>query len=249
MTYRPHSRLETNAYNGYVTDETTPAWKMYERLVTAFEVEAVAMESSVTPNAQIVGSISGVTRQIDVLVEARWEADLDRRIIFDAKRRSRKVTVKDVESFEGMMRDVRASRGVIVCTGGYTKAALKRAQEIIDIQLLEEDEAEVTDYAAVDPCPHCRLTNRKPRGLVFWDGQFPLAGVPGWAIVFTGKCDVCRCFAFWCWECGEKVIVPDGEQHECGCERHWFTERRSDEIMFVVRCEGGEVPLDRRPLK
>jgi hypothetical protein len=236
-------------YTVPVTNEPTPAWKLYERLVTAFEVESAAMDSSVTPNALLLGSISGVQRQIDVLIEARWEEDLARRIIFDAKRRSRKVTVKDVESFEGMMRDVGATRGVIVCTRGYTKAASKRAQELIDIRLVDEDEALEEDYAAVDPCPHCAVLKRKTRGVVFWDGQFPMAGDAGWAIIFTGKCDVCRNFAFWCWECGEKAVVPEGEPHECGCERKWFTERSGDEVIFVVSTEEGEVPLDRRSLR
>ena len=62
------------------------------------------MGTSVTPNASLIGGISGTALQIDVLVEARFEDDCSRRIIFDAKRRSRKVDVKDVESFEGMMR-------------------------------------------------------------------------------------------------------------------------------------------------
>src|SRR6266704_4770432 len=93
-----------------------PAWKIYERLVASFEVEAADMDASVTPNATLLGSISGVQRQIDVLVDARWDDDLSRRIIFDAKRRSRKV-------FEGLMRDVRASRGVLVCTKGYSEAS------------------------------------------------------------------------------------------------------------------------------
>ena len=74
---------------------------MYERLVASFEVEDAGMDASVTPNASLIGSISGVPRQIDVLVDARFENDSTRRIIFDAKRRSRKVDVKDVESFEG----------------------------------------------------------------------------------------------------------------------------------------------------
>lgn len=232
-----------------MTDDESPSWKLYERVVAAFEAEAADMEASVTPNASLVGSISGAKRQIDVLVDARWGNDIERRVIFDAKRRSRKIDVKDVEAFEGLMRDVRAARGVLVCTKGYTKAALRRAQQIIDIRLLTEDEALEIDHGAVDPCPHCADTGHKSRGLVFWDGQFPLPIVPGWAIVFTGKCDVCRSFAFWCWDCGEKLVVPDGESYVCGCERRWFTEATDDEIVFVVAIEDGEVPLDRRPLR
>lgn len=227
----------------------TPDWKIYERVVASFELESASMDASVTPNASLIGSISGVKRQIDVLIDARWSDDLERRIIFDAKRRKRKVDVKDVEAFEGLMRDVRASRGVLVCSNGHTKAALKRAQQYIDIRLMSADEALEIDHAAVDPCPFCKIERRKQQGLVFWDGQFPLPISPGWAIVFTGKCDSCRSFSFWCWDCGEKIVVPDGETYVCGCERRWFTETTADEVSFLVEVDGGEISLDRRPLR
>ena len=83
--------------------------KVYERVEASFEAAAADMEASVTANAWLIGSISRLKRQIDVLVDARWSNDLERRIIFDAKRRTRKVDVEDVEVFEGLMRDVMAS--------------------------------------------------------------------------------------------------------------------------------------------
>lgn len=221
---------------------------MYERVAACFEIETAGMDVSVTPNASLKGTISGVARQIDILVEGRWESDLERRIVFDAKLRKRKVDVKDVESFEGMMRDVRASRGVLICSSGYTEAARRRADQFIDIRIMTADEAMDLDHAMIDACPHCAIQAWKTRGLVFWDGQFPLP-LGGWAIIFTGKCDTCRSFAFWCWDCGEKIVVPDSETYECGCERTWFVEKDDDEALFIVRVDGGEVPLDRRPLR
>lgn len=226
-----------------------PDWRMYERVIACFEIQDADMDVSVTPNATIRGSISGVQRQIDVLVDARWDEGVERRIIFDAKLRKRKVDVKDVESFEGMMRDVRASRGVLICSSGYTEAALRRAEQYIDIRILDADEAEALDFAAIDTCANCEAKRTKSKGLIFWDGQFPLGIGGAWAIIFTGKCDVCRSFAFWCWDCGERVVVPDIETHECGCERTWFIEKAADEAVFIVRCEDGEIPLDRRPLR
>lgn len=207
------------------------------------------MDVSVTPNASLIGAISGTKRQIDVLVDARWDNDVARRIIFDAKMRKRKLDVKDVESFEGMMRDVRASRGVLVCPNGATKAALRRAQQNIDIRVISTEESMELDHAAIDPCPHCATNRNSQSGLVFWDGQFPMPLGAAWAIIFTGKCDVCRSFAFWCWDCGEKLVVPDSETHECGCERMWFVEASGDEVLFIVRVDDGEVQLDRRPVR
>jgi hypothetical protein len=224
-------------------------WHVYERIAACFEIDNADMDVSVTPNASLIGSISGVKRQIDILVDARWEQGVSRRIIFDAKLRKRKLDVKDVESFEGMMRDVRASRGVLVCSAGATKGAIQRACRNIDIRVLTTDESMELDHAAIDQCPHCATKSPPKAGLVFWDGQLPLPIGSAWAIIFTGKCDVCRSFAFWCWDCGEKVIVPDSETHECGCERTWFVEASEDDVFFMVRVDDGVVPLDRRPLR
>ena len=50
----------------------------------------------------------------------------------------------------------------------------------------------------------------------------------------------------WCWDCGEKVVVPDREQYICGCDRKWFIDMTDDEALFVVDVDGAEIPLDRR---
>jgi metal-sulfur cluster biosynthetic enzyme len=224
-------------------------WRIYERVAACFAIDSANIDVSVTPNASLVGTISAARRQIDILVDARWDEGTERRIIYDTKLRKRKVDVKDVESFEGMMRDVQASKGVLVCSSGYTKAAWRRAEQNIDIQIISADDALEVDHALIDPCPICIAEKRKQRGLVFWDGQLPLPLGSGWAIVFTGKCDVCRSFAFWCWDCGAKVAVPDSETYECGCERRWFIEKRKAAAIFVVRADDCEVSLDRRPIR
>ena len=228
--------------------EGAPAWRVYERIAACFEVAAAGIDASVTPNALVLGSISGVRRQIDVLVDARWDTGTERRIIFDAKRRKRKLTVQDVDAFVGLMADVRTARGVLVCTSGWTEAAKRRADKTIELRLMTEQESKEADHAAMESCPRCRSQSRKTKGVVFWDGQFPLP-LEGWAIVFTGKCDACRSFAFWCWDCGVKEVVPDGIQCECGCERLWFVGEGEDGAVFVARTDAGDVLLDRRPAK
>ena len=228
--------------------EHVPNWRIYERVVACCEAEGAGMDFSVTPNAALVGSISGEPRQIDVLVDVRWETGTERRIVFDAKRRGRKLNIQDVDAFVGLIDDVRAARGVLVCTTGWSDAAKRRADRTIELRLMTEEEADEFDHSAMEECPHCPKENRKTKGVVFWDGQFPLPH-EGWAIVFTGKCDVCRSFAFWCWDCGEKTVVPDGVVHECGCERSWFVAQGENGAVFVVRTEMGEVLLDKRPLR
>jgi hypothetical protein len=133
----------------------TPQWRIYERVATAFEAEFVGMDATVIPNASLVGTISGVKRQIDILVDARWEEGLSRRIIYDTKLRKRKIDIKDIESFEGMMRDVGATRGVLVCAAGWSPGARARAEQSIEIRLLPADELDDFEHAAMEECPHC----------------------------------------------------------------------------------------------
>lgn len=113
-----------------------PGWELYERLLARMIADQLESDLCVTPNAHIVGRITGVRRQVDVLIEARHDTDNSRRIIVDAKRRSRKIDVKDVESFRGLMEDVGATHGYLVSPAGHTKAAEKRAQTAVSIRIV-----------------------------------------------------------------------------------------------------------------
>ncbi len=185
-------------------------WRVYERVVAALEAEGCGIEYSVTPNARLVGAISRVERQVDVLIDLRWSEDLTGRTIVDAKNYASKIDVRDVELFEGMMRDCGAVRGVLVCPNGYTPAAERRAQDAITIKLLTSSEVDGFSWAQYDGClGECNeKLNCERNGMVLWDGQHSLGvggdgTVGGWAIVFTGKCDRCHNFHVWCWDCGE----------------------------------------------
>jgi restriction endonuclease len=133
--------------------ESELLWRVYERVVAAFEAEKRGMESSVTPNAWLVAAISHVERQIDVLIDLRWGDDeIADRTIVDAKNYAAKIDVKDVESFESMMKDGRAVRGILVCPNGYSPAAERRAQDAITIKLLTRSEVDEFDWAQYDVC-------------------------------------------------------------------------------------------------
>lgn len=128
-------------------------WKLYERLIAAFEAENSGLELSITPNARIIGRKSLKPRQIDVLIDARWGDDLSRRIIIDAKLHKSKLDIKDVESFEGMMSDCEAEHGILVCQSGWSEGAQRRAQDAITIRLLSLEELrENTSWASFDEC-------------------------------------------------------------------------------------------------
>ena len=104
-----------------------PDWQAYERLVARLMADQLPTEYCVTPNARVVGRITGRKRQLDVLIDLRHESDNSRRLVVDAKRRNRKVDVTDVEAFRGLMEDVGATHGYLVCPRGHTKAAERRA--------------------------------------------------------------------------------------------------------------------------
>lgn len=145
------------------------SFKIYERVVAKFISEEYSSDEwTVIPNAHITGYISKRKRQIDVLIDYRFEHDLQRRIIVDAKERKRPIDVKEVESFEGMMKDVGAQRGFLVCTNGYTKAAINRAQQCIVLKIIREDEL---DAWVIDSWDYC-LNPQCEGGLILWDRIF-----------------------------------------------------------------------------
>lgn len=245
-------------------NDRIPNWRLYERMVPAIEAEnlGAGIALSVKMNASLVGALSGVERQIDLLVEARWDDGRRRRMIIDAKNYSRPLNVKDIEAFKGMMRDCRAEPGILVSSNGWSVGAARRAQDLITLKLLSvEDARERTDWAMMfGECYGCRANVPDPRrrGVVLWDGQLPWALSGMWAIVWTGKCDTCHNFQVWCWDCGDIFSLGIGDHYTCDCERHWSTavieERAVDEalagkaIHLVLASDGQRSSIDRRSL-
>jgi hypothetical protein len=243
-------------------------WEVYERMIARLIADQSTSDLCVTPNARIVGKISGRSRQVDVLIESRHDTDNTRRIIVDAKKRKRKIDVKDVEAFLGMMKDVNATHGYLVSPAGHTKAAEKRAQMAVSIYIVPLAHLENFDPSAWPECksPRCR------HGRVFWDGypELSLRLRPVDAsgnrqdllvrfVHYVGKCDRCGLFHVRCTRCNEILPVPhqtDDDGHQCGCNPPWFwlasieedeEGSRSAELHLIMAT--GEIrTLDRRGL-
>ena len=147
-------------------------WQIYERFVAHLMMRDASTDLCVTPNACLQGKISGRARQLDVLIDTRHTRDTSRRIIVDAKRRRRKIDVTHVEAFLGLMEDVDATHGYLVCPSGYTDAALKRAQLTVSICLISLDRLEGFDPSSWPPKPELppracllgRISRSLPRG-------------------------------------------------------------------------------------
>jgi hypothetical protein len=247
-----------------------PKWEQYERLVAQLVANELSTDFCVTPNARLIGRISGRSRQIDVLIDLRHDSDNSRRVIIDAKMRTRKVSVSDVEAFRGLMEDVAATHGYLVCPKGYSKAAERRAQSAVSVRLLPLDRLDGFDPSTWPACeaPDCK------DGLVFWDGypELTLNLVPISAPIsskqllisyvhYVGKCDRCGGFHVKCMTCGEMLLPPRDDDddcgQQCGCKLPWFWVASVEEDehgaksaeLHAVIGTGRVITVDRKPLQ
>ncbi|MDA8255677.1 MAG: restriction endonuclease [Betaproteobacteria bacterium] len=121
--------------------EERPEWQQLELLIANIQKD-LAPGTTVTHNATLHGYDSETDRQIDVLVEQQI-GQFPMRIIFDCKDYARPVNVKGVESFAGMVRDVRAHQGCLVSAKGFTVSAKKLAKKL-----------GMAIYSPIDTAPH-----------------------------------------------------------------------------------------------
>jgi hypothetical protein len=96
------------------------------------EILVAKIQQQLAPNAEVIhdarleGRLSGRQRQIDVLVRQRI-GQYEMKIVLDCKDYARPVDVKGVEEFHGLIDDVGANKGALVCPRGFTEAAKPRA--------------------------------------------------------------------------------------------------------------------------
>lgn len=231
-------------------------WKKFERLVALLTSEEYDEKSfTVIPNARITGYISKRKRQIDVLIEYRFDCDLNKRIIIDAKNKKRPIDIKEVESFEGLMKDVNAKRGFLVCASGYTKAALVRAQEHIGIKLISAEQIKDLDLNTWDKC----LDKKCNEGLVLWEATPGIFINEIVTVQAVGKCDECGKFHIWCWGCGNRFFLKKEDEWQCACKGPWFwlTSIEPDgegentsqgNYLLLIFANGAYDIIDRRPM-
>jgi hypothetical protein len=118
-----------------------PAWLEYQRRVAEHVASRARDAAEVEHDVRLLGR-SGRKRQIDVLVRYRVGSFVEGTIVVDAKRRTSRISIDDVEAFAGIVDDVKAHHGVLVATWGYQKGAKARAREYghIDLAVVTEEE-------------------------------------------------------------------------------------------------------------
>jgi len=116
-------------------------WEQLELLVAKIQQE-LAPHAEVLHNAKIMGRATDQQRQVDVLVRQKI-GQYEMVIAIDCKDYSSPVDVKGVEEFKGLIDDIGAHKGAMVCPKGFSKTAKKRAKKW-QIEL----------YRPVDTDPH-----------------------------------------------------------------------------------------------
>ena len=103
-----------------------PNWRKLEKLVAVIQ-QKLAPDAIVEHNVKRHGRVTGVERQIDVLMKQKI-GQFEMLIVIDCKDYKVKVDTKGVEEFKGLVDDVGAHKGVLVSAKGFTPAAHKTAE-------------------------------------------------------------------------------------------------------------------------
>lgn len=100
-------------------------WRDYEKRVYQ-EMVRIYPYANIHHNVRLPGRFSRTTRQVDILVTGIAGGLLYRTVV-DTKLYNRKIDVKHIEQFIGMIEDLDCSHGMIVSEKGFTPAAEFRA--------------------------------------------------------------------------------------------------------------------------
>lgn len=114
-------------------------WKEFERLVFK-ELLKQFPDEMVTRNVKVVGKYSGVPRQIDFLI-GNLDEGIENCGVFDAKKYSKKINVKTIDSLIGFLLDIGAGYGGVYSSKGFSKGAKARAANAgVDFRVIESDD-------------------------------------------------------------------------------------------------------------
>ena len=138
------------------------SWRDYELYITK-HFQKLFPDASISHNVKRKGVVSHTARQIDILIEQAI-AGITLTVVVDCKLFNKKVTINHVESFLSFLRDVKASKGILITNVGYTKGANKRAMyDTQDIELRIIDFRDLEKFQAFVAVPysgsHCAIVS------------------------------------------------------------------------------------------
>jgi hypothetical protein len=118
-------------------------WQVFEKVAAQFE-KTLAPNAKVMHNDKIKGINSKKDRQIDISIRSRIGPH-EILIIAECKKYKNKIDLPDVEAFVAKLRDVKASKGVIISNAGFTDGAITLAKNSF-IDLCSLFDAENKDW-------------------------------------------------------------------------------------------------------
>ncbi len=125
-------------------------WKAYEELTTRI-YRSLAPHAKIVHDDHIDGVDSGIKRQIDTSIRTNL-AGHDLLIVVQAKDLSSPADVNVVGEFATVVRDVRASKGVLICSSGFTPAAKTLARTLnIDLCTAHDANSDVWPFSISIP--------------------------------------------------------------------------------------------------
>ena len=123
--------------------DTNPKWKQFEKLGEKIFKE-LSPKANVKWNDSIYGHDTETKRQIDISIRAKV-AEHEILEIIQLKNWKIKANINHVGEFASVVKDVRATSGVLICKGGFTTQAKQYAKNI-GIKLLNLHDAESKDW-------------------------------------------------------------------------------------------------------
>jgi hypothetical protein len=127
-----------------------PKWKRFEKLAYSIQ-QGLTPNGAITLNDSIAGVDSGTARQIDISIREQI-GPYGILVVIDCKDHKEPVDVKEIEAFALMVRDVRANKGAMISSNGFTKAALNVARNhgIDALRLVDTESADWGSYVRVN---------------------------------------------------------------------------------------------------
>lgn len=123
--------------------ESEPKWRRFEKLVAKVQQE-LAPNAVVTHDDHIKGHDSEKLRQVDITVKQKI-GQYEMLIAIDCKDYKIPIDVRNIEQFIGLIKDIRANKGVMVASSGFSETA-KKVGEKAGLNLYRLVDTEAHDW-------------------------------------------------------------------------------------------------------
>ncbi len=118
-------------------------WLNFEKIIERI-YESIAPNAIVKHNDSVKGRDSGIYRQIDVSIRFK-EVGSDFLVIVQARDYKKPADVNVIGEFASVVKDVGASKGVLICNAGFTSTAKTMAKNL-GIDLCSAHDAEIKNW-------------------------------------------------------------------------------------------------------